>query len=263
MSSWEALLLGVVQGLTEFLPISSSGHLAILQILLGWRERSLIAFNVALHFGTLISVLVYFRNDIRILITNCTLSTSDTVILILMDNVPTALIALALQSWTDAASHSLSTIALFLSVTASVLLLAEYISCRDEDKLASSDSGLTWRHALLIGAVQGVAVLPGLSRAGVTIACGLLLGLRKETSARFAFLVSIPAMFGAAALKTKELFRQFEAEIILVAAAAFVAFLIGLVAIDLCLKAVRGARLWWFAAYCLLVACVIGLKSIN
>ncbi len=212
MSTLEAFLLGVLQGLGEFLPISSSGHLIAVPWLLGWPEHSL-AFDVALHLGTLVAVLGAFAGDWWRLVTGSLRAlragrvASDEhvrlLLLLALGSLPGALAGLALDEWAETVFRSPALVALTLSGMGLVLLLAD----RRATVGAGGDlASVGWRDALLIGLAQGVAIVPGVSRSGATISMALFLRYRREEAARFSFLLATPITAGAALLKLPKFF---------------------------------------------------------
>lgn len=219
MSVWHALILGIVQGLTEFLPISSSGHLIFIPWLLGWDESGL-TFDVALHLGTLTAVIIYFWRDLlemtvalpRGVIQRRPLADpmSRLALFIIVGSIPAGIAGILFNDSIDNYFHSggggnraIVVIAILLMALGVVLLLAERLAqhLRPMDKITARDS-------LLIGAAQALALLPGVSRSGSTITAGLLVGLRRETAARFSFLLGIPAIVGAGILETRKLIES-------------------------------------------------------
>jgi undecaprenyl-diphosphatase len=210
MNLFHAFVLGLVQGLGEFLPISSSAHLIITPWLFKWSDPGL-GFDVALHWGTLVAVLVYFRTDVRDLIRgfwhSLFASTRDLknniyqklAWLLIIASIPGAIIGKLLEAKAEHAFRNPELIAVTLSSFAIVLLLADWLG----EKTKNLDRITPW-NAFLIGCAQAVAVIPGVSRSGATIASGLFLGFKREDAARFSFLMSIPIIFGAGLLKVKD-----------------------------------------------------------
>lgn len=202
-----AAILGVVQGLTEFLPVSSSGHLVLMQ---SWLPvvGDPIAFDLILHLGTLLPVLWVYQGDVRSVVQDA-LSGQGPLLqrrgvrllaLVVVGSVPTAAIGLALE---DVFEHLFATpvavgVALLLTGTA-------LFATRFAPQGTINVSGMTWRQAVAIGFAQGLAITPGISRSGSTIAAGLFLGIDRETAARFSFLLSVPAILGAFVLKARDL----------------------------------------------------------
>lgn len=197
----QALVLGVVQGITEFAPVSSSGHLVVVPWLLGWPAPSL-AFDTTLHLGTLLAVLVYFRVDLwRIVKGVLGVGDSDEVathrrlgLLLVLGTVPAAVIGSVFSDVFERAFKTPAAAGVFFLATAAWLLVAERAG-RDRDGHGAEQVGA--REAFAIGLAQAAAILPGVSRSGATIGAGMLLGLRREEAARFSFLLAIPIILGA------------------------------------------------------------------
>src|SRR3989344_2321596 len=210
MDIFQSFILGMVQGLGEFLPISSSAHLIITPWLFGWRDPGL-GFDVALHWGTLLAVLVYFRNDLILIIKgffhSLFKSTRDLhnniyqklSWLLIIASIPGAAIGWLLQSQAETTFRDPKLIAITLAVFGLVILVA--------DKLGKKEKNLDrikWLDALLVGISQALAIVPGISRSGSTITAGLALGFKRADAARFSFLMSIPIIFGAGLVKMKD-----------------------------------------------------------
>ncbi len=209
MTPVEAIVLGVTQGITEFLPISSDGHLILVPALFGW-ERFGLGFDVALHAGTLVATIAYFRRDVwtllRALFSRAAgLARERRLALVLIAaTVPSVIIALAFEPLVDGVEDlPMATQVLitggFLLLTAVLLFGAELLGQRRRDTITEAET-VPLKQALAIGFAQGFAVAPGLSRSGTTIATGVALGMRREEAARFSFLLSIPIV-GAATTK--------------------------------------------------------------
>ena len=208
-----AAILGIVQGLTEFLPVSSSAHLILVPRLLGWNDPFVdtAAFDVMLHVGTLIALLLYFWRDVLRLIGAFFGSLRDRSLgtdperrlawLLLVSVVPAALLGAALESFFDTFFRErVGWIAIFLATGAAILWLAERWGTHRR-----AIAGLRFPEALAIGVAQALALFPGMSRSGITIGAGLFLGLERAAAARFAFLMGIPVIAGAGLLKAREL----------------------------------------------------------
>jgi len=252
------ILLGVLQGLTEFLPISSSGHLALAEQLFGIHKPGIV-FDIFVHFGTVLSVLWVFRGRIFRLVRAPVRGGEDLRVLgmLIMGSLPTGILGLALNSVAEAAFARSWAVGLGLLLTASALFFVERLSSPKTKSLEQ----LSWRDALWVGLAQGIAVLPGISRSGSTIAMGLFLGLRREDAAEFSFLLFIPAVVGATLLKLGEALSDPAAHSALwgsYLAGTVVAFLSGVIAIRFLLRFVRERRLTPFAIYCY----VIGLLAV-
>ncbi|HUU45339.1 MAG TPA: undecaprenyl-diphosphate phosphatase [Acidobacteriota bacterium] len=252
MSLWEAIVLGVVQGATEFLPVSSSGHLVLISHAFGWADDS-IAFEVAVHGGTLAAVLMYFRA--RLLTLTAAVFTrghsAETVresrrlmVFLVVGSIPAAVVGLALKIQIESAFAAPRLTAAFLIFTG-ILLLAMHRWSRPRGTLTTAR---TW----WIGCAQAVAILPGISRSGATIATGSLLGVPAAKAAEFSFLLSIPAVAGAAMLELPDAVAagQFGlADVV----GAVTAGLTGYLALSLVFAALRRGRFVWFGIYCLVI----------
>ena len=254
MTFTHALLLGLLQGLTEFLPVSSSGHLVIAQHFLPGFDQPGLAFDIMLHLGTMIAVLLYFRREVGLMLVSPLRQGPEArtyrkmLGLILLASVPTALIGLGFKDFFEGLFENLQLVAVMLLVTGVLLFLAERFRRpgRKEGQLTISD-------ALVVGTVQGLAIIPGISRSGSTISTLLLKGVDGETAARFSFLLALPAVFGAALLSLRDLQQVATAEIPMYLVGAGTAFLVGMVSIHCLLAVVRRKRLIGFAIYCWLV----------
>jgi len=248
MTVLQGALLGLLQGLTEFLPVSSSGHLVLAQSLVpGFRQPG-VFFDVLLHVATLGAVVAYFWRDVAgmavSLLPGGDAGRRRLVGWILAATVPTGAIGLALKDPLEALFHAPRAAAAMLLVTGTVLWVSEVLD-RGRDP---GDRIGVWR-ALAVGTVQGMAIVPGISRSGSTIAAGTLLGIRIEDAARFSFLISIPAIVGAAVLELRHAATPGLAWGPYAAGAA-AAFLSGLAAIHWLLGVIRRGRFRWFAVYC-------------
>jgi undecaprenyl-diphosphatase len=207
-----AALLGLVQGATEILPISSSAHLILVPRLLGWPESGL-AFDAALHLGTLVALLIYFRRDVVTILSDtasslrhCTLATPGERLpyLIVIGSLPAVLAGFFFEKQIEGAFRSAPLlIALFLIIFALILAIADRYGRKERD-LAS----MTLPAVLIIGIAQALALAPGVSRSGVTITAALFIGFSRPAAARFSFLLSLPIVLGAGGLKSIELLRQ-------------------------------------------------------
>ena len=210
MSLLPAVILGIVQGLTEFLPVSSSAHLILARTFFGWEVPSDfgLAFDVALHVGTLAAIVAYFRADVVAMVRAVPAAlafspATPAASLLHRIGVGTLPVVVVGLSFNDFIEHSLRTpgvAALALAAGAAAMFVAERVSTRTRD-----ESTVSWLDALLIGCAQASALIPGVSRSGSTIAIGMLLGLRRDAAARFTFLLAIPAMVAAGAKEALEL----------------------------------------------------------
>jgi undecaprenyl-diphosphatase len=212
MTLLEAIVLGIIQGLTEFLPISSTAHLRVIPALLGWDDPGA-AFTAVIQWGTVVAVMIYFRRDIALIVRAtlgelCTGRFGRTTEgrlgwLIVLGTVPVVICGLLFKKEIETTLRSLYVISASAILLALVLMVAEqFVRRRQRAGLPQKELvGLTWRDALLVGMAQAVALIPGASRSGVTITAALFLGMSRSTAARFSFLLSLPAVFGAGVLE--------------------------------------------------------------
>ena len=244
-SVWEAALLGLIQGLTEFLPISSSGHLALGQILLGWDDPSAnLAFNVAVHLGSLMAVLVFVRSEIRAMLTRH----PRLLAVLVVATLPVALVGPVAKDLVENLSSNALAVGILMLCTAG--LLAWVRRCDDGEQTQLT---LPYRRAALIGIAQCFAILPGISRSGSTLAAGLKVGLQRDHALRFAFLMAAPAIAGAGLIMSLKGDWGDRLPAAPLAVGVVISFLSSLVAMKLMVRVVARRRLGWFAAYCALV----------
>jgi undecaprenyl-diphosphatase len=252
MTLLHALVLGVLQGLGEFLPISSSGHLIAVPWLLGWPDSGL-AFDVALHLGTLFAVAAAFWRDwVRLLTAGAKglasgrpLADPDSRLLvyIVLATIPGAIAGKLLEDWAETAFRSPLLVAAMMAALGVVLWIADRRANR-----VPGDEHFSLRDALLVGTSQALAIVPGTSRSGVTISAALLLGHRRDAAARFSFLLALPITAGAALLKVPHLFRA-GADTTPVIAGMVAAAVSGFLAIRLLLALVRTRTYLPFVVY--------------
>ena len=252
VSLWQALVLGLVQGLTEFLPVSSDGHLVIVQQWLGVQSDQLLQLDVFLHTGTLLAILWYFRRDIWQLTRFIHQPDNRRLAMwIVIGSLPTAIIGLLAKDWIEGLFSSVRAAAVGLLITAVILTLSIRLRFK---------SPPMWLAALLIGVIQGLAVAPGLSRSGGTISLALILSLGYAFAFRFSFLLSIPAIGGALLLELLHLETQ-PASWTVIAVGVAMAALVGLAALRVLEKLTRKNRLHYFAVYCAALACFVFLMA--
>ncbi len=268
MDWWQAILLGLVQGLTEFLPVSSSGHLLIFKELLGADAEGFLDFTVTVHLATVCATLVVFWSAIWKLLKGVFKfkynDETDYVCKILVSLIPVALVGFLLKDQVDALfSGALWQVGIGLCITAVLLMVSDQAGKRIRVPVAKDTrNGISYWQALTVGVAQAVAVCPGISRSGSTIATGLLSGVKREAMAQFSFLMVLIPIIGEQALdllKAATGQEVFGAGVgVLPLALGFVAaFLSGLFACKVMIAIVKKARLQWFALYCLLVAILI------
>ena len=258
MSWWEALILGIVQGLTEFLPVSSSGHLEIGQALLGTAGEENLTFAIVVHAATVLSTLVILWHEVAQLFkgTFTTISWNkekDYVAKILVSMIPVFVVGMFFKDQVESFfGNGLLLVGICLIITAILLWLSEFLTKR----MNRSGHEVTYKDALIIGCAQAVAVLPGLSRSGTTIATGLLCGVKKEDVAKFSFLMVLIPILGEAFLDLLELISGEVAVTIgwLPLLVGFLAaFMTGCFACRFMIDIVRRQKLIYFAIYCLAI----------
>jgi len=247
MNIYEAMLLGLIQGLTEFLPVSSSGHLVIFQELLGLDEPG-VTLEVLLHFGTLLSVFWVFGSDFLALLSFRKNSAERNFLLMLIAGVAvTGSIGLIFSDYLTVLFKSTLLVGFMLLITGAILKIISILPVGSKDK-----ENITLKDALLIGLLQAFAMIPGISRSGTTIAAALWRGLDRQTAVKYSFMLSAPVILGATLLEVRELLSfGFEQEsIINYAAGGFVAFLSGILAIKVFIKLLAGNKFHYFSYYC-------------
>lgn len=262
--SWiEALILGLVQGLTEFLPVSSSGHLEIGQALLGTASEENLMFTVLLHVATVLSTLLVLWHEVAQLFkgTFTTLKWNeekDYVGKILFSCIPVFIVGIFLKDYVEAFfGHGLLLVGICLLITATLLYLSEYIGKRRAEQQTAEEVGhdVTYKDAIIIGCAQALAVLPGLSRSGSTIATGLLCGVKKSAMAQFSFLMVLIPVLGEAFLDLLDLLKgelTVELGVVPMAVGFVAAFVSGAAACKWMIGIVRRQKLTYFAIYCVL-----------
>ena len=262
MEIYQSVILGLIQGLTEFLPVSSSGHLVIFQRLFGLMEPE-IFFDVCLHLGTLVAVVVYFRRDLYSIISavfsKCFLVLKKEIsvkvafndpdvkmaVLIVSGLVPTVVVGLLIKNIADTLYTSVFITGIMLLVTGCFLWMTRRFEV-DSDK----EIEFTIKKALIIGLIQGFAVIPGISRSGSTIVAGLFLGLDRELAARYSFLISIPAIVGAAILSLKDVDNLSNISLEVFLPGMLISCVTGYLALSFLVFIVKKGRLYAFAPYC-------------
>ncbi|MBM4464622.1 MAG: undecaprenyl-diphosphatase UppP [Chloroflexi bacterium] len=261
MNLVQALVLGIVQGATEFIPISSSAHLVLVPWLLDWPEPGL-AFSTIVHWGTLVAVLAVFWRDLialarawaRSLVErNLDQAQARLAWLIIVGTLPAALIGFLWQDFFESLFSSPGRVAALLLVTGTILAISEWLGKRQR-----SMGDLNWLDSVLIGLAQGLAIAPGISRSGATMATGLLRGVKRETAARYSFLLATPIILGAGLLPLTELFRAEAVGVQLppLVVGFLAAAISGYLCIRFLLAYLQRGRLYVFAIYCWLAGIV-------
>ena len=244
MTTTSALILGIVQGLTEFLPVSSTAHLILVPQFLHISLPT-VAFDVMLHLATACAVLIYFGKDIWQILRK----DRKMIGLLIVGSIPTGIIGLLFKDFFESFFHGGAWIGLFLIITGFLLWFAE--------KWSTEKKGLVemgWLDAVVIGICQGLAILPGISRSGSTVAAALGRGLNKTFAAKFALLLSVPAILGAGVLKAKEISHiPLQSSVI----GFIAAFFSGLLAIKLFIRLIQTRNIRVFSWYCWLVGFIV------
>jgi undecaprenyl-diphosphatase len=251
LTFFHAILLGAVQGLTEFLPVSSSGHLVIFQHILGVQESPL-TFDIMLHMGTLLAVFVAFWDDIIDILKK---PFTRLTYLIVVGCIPAAIAGYLVAPFIEKAFESLLVVGLGLIFTGFALRFSEKWS---REKIGLKDiPNTSYKDALFIGLLQAVAIVPGISRSGSTIAAGLFAGMERELAARFSFLLSIPVILGAGIFELSDVSSSaWSQNLVPYTVGTLVAALFGYLAIKIVMRLVRHGRLSVFSYYCWAVALV-------
>lgn len=251
----ETVILGVIQGLTEWLPISSTGHLKIAEKFFGLKIP--ILFDVTLHVGTLAVILLFFRRDIQkvssaLVHLDFKTDYGRLIPLIIVGSAPTALIGLTFKIFFENILQEVLTVAIALIFCGFVLY-----SVKAKRK---SEGEIDFKTALIIGAAQGIAVIPGLSRSGLTIATALLLGVKKEEAFKFSFLLSVPAVIGAFGLTLATSFNDLASsgmDLFETFAGTVVAMVVGYFALKMLWKTLKRGKLYLFAFYCWILGALL------
>lgn len=248
MTIFQAIILGLVQGLTEFLPVSSSGHLVLFPALFGWELQD-VAFDAVIHLSTLLVMLIYFRKDILEVMR----SHHRVMWMILLAIIPVGLVGLWIESL-GGALRSFPVVFISLAVWGVVLMVADRFASRNSH-ISYPISQLSWPKVLLVGVVQAIALIPGTSRSGIAITAGLFAGLDRKLATRLAFLVGIPAIALAGFSKTFDMVSgSVELDLLPLAFGFIAAFVSGYVAVSLLLKLLERTGFFWFGLYRILLA---------
>lgn len=270
MTFLQAFILGVVQGFTEFLPISSSAHLVLIPFIFNWsaQDGTSFVFNVLIQLGTLVAVMIYFKDDVVSIckawiesVFKPSESNRDDFrfgLKIILATLPAALVGLILKPYIESVFESPVMAGAFLFVTAILLFFAEKLKPGRLDIKA-----LTWKAVIIIGLFQALALLPGISRSGATIFAGLLVGLKSKEAGRFSFLMSIPVMLGAGMLSIGDLLliKDLAAFLPLLLIGFVTAMVVGYYSIAILMKFLQKYSLLYFSAYCVALGSIIILMT--
>ena len=273
MDILQGIIIGIVQGLTEFLPVSSSAHLVFIQNILG--VESSLAFDTFLHLGSLLAVLWFFRGDIIKMLKSWWLSIGDLLQgrfkqgfiddpykrlawYVILATIPVGLVGILFEDSVEGLfSGALYVPAFFLFVTGTILYLSQRMTSGEVDF-----HNVSAKESLFMGLGQACAILPGLSRSGTTIAAGLVIGLDKEFAAKFSFILSIPAILGAFILQVKDIGSAMDANFLPIFLGFIAAFIAGYAAIKWMLELIQKRSLDIFAYYCWAVGIIVFMGSI-
>ncbi|MBU4389444.1 MAG: undecaprenyl-diphosphate phosphatase [Proteobacteria bacterium] len=265
MESLQSVMLGIIQGLTEFLPVSSSGHLVLLQNLFGITEPELL-FDISLHVGSLMAIFIVFYQEIRnilqaLLHLPALIKSSGNFkslfadneeirisALILVGSIPTAILGILFHKIVDQIFGSVWIVGVMLLVTGTLLWFTRQMSVEGRPLIKVSI-----RDVLIIGLMQGIAIMPGISRSGSTISIALFLGINREIAGRYSFLLSIPAILGAMILGLDSTIIQTNIPVKIILLGTLTAGIVGYIALKILLRIVKQGRLYYFAPYCWLL----------
>ena len=261
----QAIFLGIIQGLTEFLPVSSSGHLVLFQNLLGFKEPELL-LDICLHIGTLIAICIVFFQEIKTIFITLIhlpgLAKSNggykslyekneqvrMTALIVMGTLPTALLGILFHKAADQIFSAVWIVGIMLLVTGTLLWFTRHLNSPGR-----SIGHVTVKDALVIGLIQGLAILPGISRSGSTISVALFMGVHREVAGRYSFLLSIPAICGALMLEFGSSLNQTSISAKVILMGTISAAIIGYMSLKLLMHIVKRGKLYYFAPYCWLL----------
>ena len=261
MSLLEAVLLGIVQGLTEFLPISSSGHLVLGEFLLKVRFDD-ISFEVFLHLGTFLSVVIVFRHTIWSILRAVWLKAKSIfvrkvasyqsegwhlLLLIIAGSIPAGIAGMLFKNYVEKSFSSVLFVSVMLLFTGTILFLTQF--------LKTARGKLNFSDAFMVGLAQALALLPGISRSGMTISAGIFKGVERSKAAEFSFILSLPAILGASVIELREVLSHANLgqDIRIYLAGAITAFAVGYLAIKFLLNVIKKGKFQYFAYYCLAV----------
>ena len=249
MTYTEALLLGIVQGITEFLPISSSGHLVIFQSVLGI-EQSGNAFEVIVHLGTLTSIIIVFFRDIKDILFSVKLKkTQSFIYLIFIGTLPSVIIGLGFKENLESLFDNIFAVGFALIFTGIFLTGTLFIKMKNNKNSISK--------ALIIGLSQSIAIIPGISRSGFTITTALLLGLNSKDAAKFSFLLAIPAISGAGILTAVDINMEISMGVDVALIGFCSSFIMGFISLKWLLNTIENGKFYFFGIYCFFLGIII------
>ena len=251
MNYSDAIILGIIQGLTEFLPVSSSGHLAITQDIMGLDAKDApVIFDLLLHVATLLAVLIYFRKRLlrlTLALFNSKMQEERRLIMLLcVATCPIVVIGLSLKDSLEQVREHPAMVSLLLCLTGVILFVPRWVK-------ASTSRTPDFRSSIIMGVAQALALLPGISRSGSTIAAGMAMGLRPALAAEFSFLLALPAISGATLLKVDEISSVPSGQSGIYLTGILAAFLTGLLAIYTVISSLRHGKFAYFGIYCITI----------
>jgi len=268
ISIFHAVVLGIIQGATEFLPVSSSAHLVIFQHLfkLDVEAGPIVAFDVCLHVGTLFAVLFALKDEVFVILKGLFHRTgpedlaggftygsgSRAIWLVLLGTIPAVVIGFSFKDFFESLFTTLLPVGIALIVTGFILFATRLVK-KNEIKLQQ----MKWWHAVVVGLAQALAIIPGISRSGSTISMGLFTGLDRQLAAKFSFLLSVIAIGGAGVLEWKNLQYISQENIPAIILGTFASFIVGYLCVRWMLAIMRNARFSWFAVYCWIVGLLV------
>ena len=248
MTFTDAIILGAVQGLTEFLPISSSGHLVLAQHFLGIKSYGN-EIEVLVHLGTLASILVVFSNDIKLILEDIkSKDNQNYIFLLFIASLPAAIIGIEYKHFFESLFNDLFSVSKALLFTGMVLVSSYFFQHKDKNHNIIS--------SILIGLAQALAIVPGISRSGMTISFALLMGINAKEAAKFSFLMAIPVISGAGLLTFMDAYNNFSISLSIGFSALISSFIIGLLALKWLLKWLGQGKLHYFGIYCIILGLV-------
>ncbi|PIU03971.1 undecaprenyl-diphosphatase UppP [Candidatus Shapirobacteria bacterium CG08_land_8_20_14_0_20_39_18] len=247
MNIIDVLVLAVVQGLTEFLPISSSGHLAIFQKLLGFNQP-VVFFDILLHLGSLMAILIFFRKKLIKFLDK------KYFLLLVIGTIPAVIFSLLFDKKIESSFTSIKLIGLLFIVNAFLLLSTKFIK-----KQVKNLGQITWKNAAIVGIFQAIAVLPSISRSGATITSALWQGFSPTDAFEFSFFLAIPAIIGAFVFKIKDISLYSSQDLVFGTIGLLVSLLVSYFALGLLQKILKSANFFWFGIYCLILGIIVFL----
>lgn len=254
MELFQAIILGIVQGITEWLPVSSSGHLVLFQELFGMANS--VAFDALVHIATVLVIFIVFWKDIVAMLKSLLAwrwdDNTKLLAFIIIATIPTAIIGLLFEDWLTGLFTNMLLLGVFFIINGAILFLTKYAK-------AKKGKELNWWQSLLMGIAQGVSIIPSISRSGATVSTGMFLGIKKEKLIKFSFLMSVPAIIGAMVLKSGELVFE---NLVPMAFGFVAALIVGYFSLKLIIKVIEQGKWHYFAYYCVALGIIILVFSL-